>query len=146
VNRLHGVLNVALPLEDICLAVSIPLVPNVTIPPMASTWSVAQRIYDARDYVVSWTWAPSVRIARAASLAILYRIEYGQLQIIESDGNVVVCGNRRGDSSPVVVLRVLNDIFWVRLMLSADMVRLVRSERYSSNPARDLRRATCLAR
>lgn len=76
-----------------------------------------------RSYIGSLTWAPFVKLSRSTVLALLCRIEIGQLVVKDSEGTQIVCG-RPGikDGSPRTELRVLKQTFWVRVMLFADMV------------------------
>ncbi|KAF2753047.1 cyclopropane-fatty-acyl-phospholipid synthase [Pseudovirgaria hyperparasitica] len=70
----------------------------------------------------SLTWGPFVHLARSAVLSILQRIEIGHLEITESNGVKTVCGNLLvKHASPTVTLQVHNEMFWIRVLLFADM-------------------------
>ena len=82
-----------------------------------------------KTYIGSFTWGPLVQLSRAAVLAVLQKIEVGQLDITDSNGTVVRCGAQvDGDEGPRSQLKVLNEAFWVRTLLFADMVQLYRHE------------------
>lgn len=81
-------------------------------------------------YAGSYAWPPVLSLSRGAILALLKQIQIGSLTITDSDGTLTVCGSpRRAESSeektvytiPHAQLRVLNDMFWVRLLVFADM-------------------------
>lgn len=76
------------------------------------------------------TTSPLPSVSRRAILSLLRNIQVGSLTIQDTDGTVTTCGSpRRVDSqdSKTVYsaahteLLVLNDMFWVRLLLFADM-------------------------
>ena len=78
----------------------------------------------------SFAWPPLLSVSRGAILALLKNIQVGSLQITDTDGTLTICGSpRRADSDgeknvytiPHAELKVLNDLFWVRLVLFADM-------------------------
>lgn len=82
------------------------------------------------SYAGSVAWPPLVSISRAAVLALLKNIQVGSLQITDIDGTLTICGSLRraapdGEKNvytiPHTELRILNDLFWVRLLLFADM-------------------------
>ena len=57
-------------------------------------------------------------------LALLGRIQVGQLVVEDCDGTTTICGQLgKKDGSPHTKLKVLKEAFWVRVMLFADMVR-----------------------
>lgn len=69
-------------------------------------------------------WGPLVRFSRATVLAVLSRIEVGQILVVDSDGTAARCGGPSESSEgPKAELRVVKDSFWVRALLFADMVR-----------------------
>ena len=86
--------------------------------------AILTRSFDSlRTYVGTFTWAPFVTLSRSAVLALLGRVEFGQLVLKDTDGTVTICGNPGiKDGSPRTELHVLKEAFWVRLMLFADMV------------------------
>ena len=76
-----------------------------------------------RSYAGSWAWEPAVRLARAATLTLLTRINVGQLRVTDVDGQVTVCGSPNPvEGLPQTELLVHKDAFWVRLALFTDMV------------------------
>ena len=76
-----------------------------------------------RSYLGSLTWGPFVKRSRSTVLAMLKRIEFGQLVVRDSDGTLTICGNPGvKDASPRSELRVSKEAFWVRVLLFADMV------------------------
>ncbi|TKA33536.1 hypothetical protein B0A50_00371 [Salinomyces thailandicus] len=83
-------------------------------------------------YAGSYAWPPLLSLSRAAILNLLKQIQVGSLTIIDTDGSLTVCGSpRRASAAPEdeksvytiahTELRVLNDLFWVRLAIFADM-------------------------
>ncbi|KAI7156051.1 cyclopropane-fatty-acyl-phospholipid synthase [Hortaea werneckii] len=83
-------------------------------------------------YAGSYAWPPLLSFSRAAILNLLKQIQVGSLQITDTDGTLTVCGSPRRASAateteksvyttPHAELRVLNDLFWVRLAIFADM-------------------------
>lgn len=81
-------------------------------------------------HVGSYAWPPLVSVSRGAILALLKNIQIGSLRITDIDGTLTVCGSPRraeqdGEKTvytvPHTELRVLSDLFWVRLLLFADM-------------------------
>ena len=90
---------------------------------MAITAAVTGTFDLLRNYAGSFTWAPVVDFSRTRVKALLQRIKVGQLVIIDRDGGFTVCGAAKPkNGSPRTQLRVLNEAFWVRLLLFADMV------------------------
>lgn len=72
------------------------------------------------------TWGPLVRFSRSTVLAVLSRIEVGQIIVVDSDGTTTHCGGPSESSEgPKAELRVVKDYFWVRALLFADMVRSI---------------------
>lgn len=94
--------------------------------------SLTERATALVSYAGSFAWPPLLSLSRGASLGLLRKIQIGSLQITDSDGSITICGSprRAGEtlesektvfSTPHTELRVLNDLFWVRLLLFADM-------------------------
>ncbi|KAM0716087.1 hypothetical protein Q7P37_008601 [Cladosporium fusiforme] len=82
------------------------------------------------SYAGSYALPPLLSVSRSAILSLLKNIQIGSLSVHDTDGSVTICGSpRRVDGQdeknvyaiPHVELRVLNDLFWVRLLLFADM-------------------------
>jgi cyclopropane-fatty-acyl-phospholipid synthase len=93
----------------------------------------------------AYTWSPLVNASRRAVLSLLSRISVGQLVIKDTATNVTtVCGSLEPRSSiedlkhpnktavPSAELRVQQEMFWVRLVLFADMVRVNQSLEFDS--------------
>ena len=82
-------------------------------------------------YAGSYAWPPILSLSRAAILNLLKQVQVGSLQITDTDGTLTICGSPRRASVedseksvytiPHAELRVLNDLFWVRLAVFADM-------------------------
>ncbi|KAL8690699.1 MAG: hypothetical protein Q9218_003911 [Villophora microphyllina] len=85
--------------------------------------AVLNRFLDiARSNVNFFAWSPLVRLSRAAVLNLLGRVEVGHLLISDTDGSETVCGERwPKEEGPTTELKVWKDVFWVRLLLFADM-------------------------
>ncbi|CAK3874213.1 related to cyclopropane synthase [Lecanosticta acicola] len=93
------------------------------------------RAYALASYAGSFAWPPLLSFSRGAILTLLRNIQVGSLHITDTDGSITICGsvNRVADhldngeseksvySVPHAELKVLNDLFWVRLLLFADM-------------------------
>jgi cyclopropane-fatty-acyl-phospholipid synthase len=86
------------------------------------------------SYAGSFAWPPLLSLSRGAVLNLLRNVQIGSLTITDTDGTISICGSpqRVGDLTdepseknvytvPHCELRVLNDLFWVRLLLFADM-------------------------
>lgn len=83
------------------------------------------------NYAASYALPPLVAVSRGAILPLLRRIQVGSLQICDTDGSTTLCGSPRrpGENDgekgvyahPHAELRVLNDLFWLRMLLFADM-------------------------
>jgi cyclopropane-fatty-acyl-phospholipid synthase len=89
-----------------------------------------ERVNALTSYAGSFAWPPLVAVSRGAILAILKNIQIGSLHITDSDGTLTVCGSpRRVESNSEksvynishAELKVLNDLFWVRALVFADM-------------------------
>jgi cyclopropane-fatty-acyl-phospholipid synthase len=98
---------------------------------MAVLTPLFERANAVASYAGSFAWPPLVSISRAAILALLKNIQIGSLEIRDVDGTLTVCGSPPraepggGEKSvytiPHAELKVLNDLFWVRLLFFADM-------------------------
>ena len=92
---------------------------------------LAERAAVLATHVGTYAWPPLLHISRGAILALLKNIQVGSLQIMDADGTLTICGSpRRADADggeksvytiPHAELKVLNDLFWVRVLLFADM-------------------------
>lgn len=68
---------------------------------------------------------PIVNFARSTVLEVLKRVETGRLLVIDADGKTTVCGHFiAAEGEPCTELRILNEVFWLRVLLFADMVGL----------------------
>jgi cyclopropane-fatty-acyl-phospholipid synthase len=85
---------------------------------------VTSFLTSARSYASSIAWDPLVQLSRASILALLKGIQVGQLTVKEKDDVETVCGNAvlARTEVPVTSLKVVRDVFWLRLALFADMV------------------------
>lgn len=81
---------------------------------------IVSRFNALRSYAGSLAWGPLVQLSRSLTLSLLQRIQTGQLTIIDTDGQAYHCGIVL-PSTPSTTLHVHNDLFWVRLLLFADM-------------------------
>lgn len=78
----------------------------------------------------SYAWGPLLTLSRTTVLSLLSRIRVGQLKIVDADGRIIIYGQDEVPlekektiySVPHVELAVHKDIFWVRMLLFADMV------------------------
>ncbi|KAK4963367.1 hypothetical protein LTR10_000995 [Elasticomyces elasticus] len=97
---------------------------------MSLSGLVPGRVKALADLAGSYAWLPILSVSRGAALAVLKQIQIGSLQIIDTDGSLTICGSpQRAEfdneksvyTVPHAELRVLNDLFWVRLLVFADM-------------------------
>lgn len=98
---------------------------------MGLTDPLVSRAAALAGYAGSIAWPPLLSVSRGAILTLLKNIQIGSLRVVDSDGTLTVCGSpRRGKTDgaqksvhaiPHAELKVLDDLFWVRLMLFADM-------------------------
>ena len=93
---------------------------------------LTERLQALAGYSASYAYPPLLSLSRAAVQAVFHKIALGQLKVVDTDGTTTICGQqklRQGSGSeqtvyslPVTELRVHKDIFWVRMLLFADMV------------------------
>lgn len=84
---------------------------------------IASRFYALRSYAGGLVWSPVVQLSRGACLSLFRKIQYGQLEIVDSDGENIICGQAISEKdAPKVILHIHKETFWVRLLLFADMV------------------------
>ncbi|KAI4726960.1 cyclopropane-fatty-acyl-phospholipid synthase [Aureobasidium sp. EXF-10728] len=85
-------------------------------------------------YVASYGWGPLLSVSRSTVLSLLSRIQVGHLSVADVDGKVSAYGHNKaanGESEksvyslPNVELTVHKDVFWVRMLLFADMLFIV---------------------
>lgn len=96
---------------------------------------LTERIKALASNSASYAWPPLLSLSRNAILSVLVQIKVGQVKIVDVDGKETVCGQQKMMPSsskarsvysiPQVQLHVHKDIFWVRMALFADMVRLL---------------------
>lgn len=90
---------------------------------MGVTDLILSPVAGLRRTVASIAWEPSVTLARRYITSLLQQVETGQLRIIDSNGNVTICGKDEPPTGePQTELIIHNDAFWVRMLLFADMV------------------------
>ncbi|KAJ9644749.1 hypothetical protein H2199_003712 [Coniosporium tulheliwenetii] len=82
--------------------------------------TIVFRFNALRSYAGSLAWDPLVKLSRSLTLALLQRIQTGQLTITDTDGQIYHCGIAL-PSTPCTTLHVYKNLFWVRLLLFADM-------------------------
>jgi len=84
-------------------------------------------------YVASYGWGPLLSVSRSTVLSLLSRIQIGHLRVVDADGKDSTYGQKQvvnGKleksvySLPDVELTVHKDVFWVRMLLFADMVMI----------------------
>ncbi|KAK5117380.1 hypothetical protein LTR62_005998 [Meristemomyces frigidus] len=97
---------------------------------MNLTAPVTTRLAALANYAGAYAWPPLLSVSRGAILSLLRQIQIGSLRITDTDGSLTVCGSpKRADGNdeksvyavPHAELRVLSDLFWVRLLVFADM-------------------------
>ena len=85
-------------------------------------------------YVASYGWGPLLSVSRSTVLSLLSRIQIGHLRVVDVDGKDSTYGQKQAVngkseksvySLPDVELIVHKDVFWVRMLLFADMVIIV---------------------
>lgn len=77
--------------------------------------------YDSsRNYLVNKSWGPLVNLARNSILSLMKRITIGKLRILSEQG-VWEFGDLVTKDAPYAELRVINEAFWVRLLMSGDL-------------------------
>lgn len=88
--------------------------------------TLTSRFAALRGYTGGLAWSSATQLARSACLSLLQRIKVGSLEIVDTNGDIIVCGNNltttKGGSGPYCKLQVHSELFWVRLALFADMV------------------------
>ncbi|KAF1985042.1 cyclopropane-fatty-acyl-phospholipid synthase [Aulographum hederae CBS 113979] len=89
---------------------------------MAIGESLTAPFNSLRDYAASVGWGPLLSLSKTTCLSLLSRMEIGRLQITDTDGEVTICGSHiPSKGEPVTNLNVKKDMFWVRMLLFADM-------------------------
>lgn len=94
--------------------------------------SLADRaIGGTRDVVVGQSWGPLVKLARTIIISLMEKITRGQLRVYTQDGiytfgqpsvdvNDPLPGDD-GDGTLKAEIRVVNDAFWVRMLILSDL-------------------------
>ena len=93
---------------------------------------LTDRITGLATYAGSFAWPPLLLLSRGVTLALFRNIQIGSLHLTDTDGSVTICSSQQRPGEADVVeksvhaiphaeLRVLNDLFWVRLLLFADL-------------------------
>lgn len=84
---------------------------------------ITSRFYALRSYAGDLAWSPFVQLSRGACLTLFRKIGYGKLEIVDFDGETIICGQERPEKDALkVTLHIHKETFWVRLLLFADMV------------------------
>lgn len=84
---------------------------------------ITSRFYALRSYAAGLAWSPLLQLSRGACLSLFGKVELGRLEIVDCDGETVICGqDTLSKDAPKATLRIHKDTFWVRLLLFADMV------------------------
>jgi cyclopropane-fatty-acyl-phospholipid synthase len=105
------------------------LVPDLQI--MVNSTQTSGPLQALSGYVASYGWGPLLSVSRSAVLSLLSRIQAGHLKVVDADGKESTYGqkqvvNGKSEKSvyslPNVELTVHKDVFWVRMLLFADMV------------------------
>jgi cyclopropane-fatty-acyl-phospholipid synthase len=84
-----------------------------------------------RDVLVGQSWGPLVNVARTVIISLMEKISYGQLRVLTPDGiysfgqpsvdvNDPLPGGD-GDGKLTAEIRVVNDAFWVRMLILSDL-------------------------
>ena len=83
-----------------------------------------------RSYAGEFAWQPLIQLSRTAVLGLMSKVETGQIIVREAGDVETICGRENEGADlwqwPQTELRVLRDVFWLRVALFADMVRLWR--------------------
>lgn len=103
------------------------------------------------NQLTAYTWSPLVSLSRRTILNLLSQVKVGQLVVADSPTNTItVCGlldqdpqddiqrSKAGLTNPKPLraeLRVLNEVFWIRLVLFGDMVRAMTGQTGCHKPA-----------
>ena len=91
---------------------------------------ITERAGALAGYAESYVLPPMLALSRNTILGLLKNIQIGSLYIQDTDGSVTICGSPRRAAEedeknvytiPHAELRVLSDMFWIRLLLFADM-------------------------
>ena len=91
---------------------------------------ITERAGALAGYAGSYVLPPMLALSRNTILGLLKNIQIGSLYVQDTDGSVTICGSPRRAAVedeknvytiPHAELRVLNDMFWIRLLLFADM-------------------------
>ncbi|KIW21085.1 hypothetical protein PV08_01664 [Exophiala spinifera] len=83
--------------------------------------SISSLVDQARTYVGSVAWDPTIKACRRSILSLLSEVKIGRLIVVEDDGKETICGQAGEQVEPLARLQVLRDAFWLRLALFADM-------------------------
>lgn len=74
-----------------------------------------------RRYVGSVAWGPVLQLSKTTIISLFQQIEHGQLTLVDHKGRRSVYGKQA--TGPCVELQIHKDVFWIRMLLFADMVR-----------------------
>lgn len=88
------------------------------------------------SYSASYAWGPLLALSRTTILSLLSRIQTGQLKIVDVDGRTTSYGEQNVKqeqnsiySAPRAELIVHKEMFWVRMLLFADMVGQLKDQK-----------------
>lgn len=85
--------------------------------------SIVGRVAPLFQYAGSKAWGPLLSFSRSAILSVLQNITDGRLNVVDVDGKETLCGTQSSDPDALEASIVVHkDLFWVRLLLFADMV------------------------
>ncbi|KAH8622285.1 hypothetical protein IG631_23007 [Alternaria alternata] len=100
---------------------------------MAIYSSVTGAVSSLLSPVTSQAWGPLVTLCKNGTLSQFQNLKHGKLVLFEGGSSKATAAfGSDKEGLPIAFLNVLDEKFWVRLALFADMVRsgmLVRSER-----------------
>jgi len=94
--------------------------------------ALASRAVAATTYFGSFFYPPLLNLSRTAILSLLRKVQIGSLTITDTDGSITICGSPQTPLSsendektvytiPHATLQIHNDLFWIRMLLFADM-------------------------
>ena len=94
--------------------------------PMTILSPITSRFYALRNYAGGLAQGTFLQLSRSACLSLLCKMKLGQLEILDCDGTRAICGRESPvKGEPQVTIRIHKEMFWIRLLLFADMVRIM---------------------
>ena len=73
-----------------------------------------------RRYVGAVAWDPMLQLSKTTITSLFRQIERGQLALVDHKGRRSFYGKE--GTGPMVELQIHKEIFWLRVLLFADMV------------------------